>query len=299
MILLSVMLLAVLLLTACGNSDSNTVDEIALGDGLPTFELQDGPYKIVPTYSDDDVQETLYTAQNTDAADVCVYSYGKADGQTLESFGQDWAAEYNVFCNMTSYDGYDCANVTYYKEIDGEDYIIRSYIFESEDEFKIICFLYKTEITELGESGKVISLINGYSAEDAADSVFPDETDYEYEDEYLPTIRIREFAKDYFTADTFNEKLMPDTTREEYSAWAEDGWTLEEAIEFYDDNYELLKGELIQRNGLDVAFIGYIDEGVFYVRAVIDCGDEYIMLCAENDAAIFQHVVNALIDTID
>lgn len=296
---IAIVIISALLLVACGGS--NAVDEIALGDGLPTFEFPEKLYRtaLPDGIEDEDFITAAYTAENEDMPDVWIYSLGKADGQTLESFGQGWAAEYNVFCNMTEYDGCPCANVTYYREVDGEDRIVRSYIFENDEGFAVICFLHKTEVTELGDSGKLISLLSGFSEETASDGVFPCETDYRYEDEYLPMIRVREFAKDCFTADTYNSELMPNTTQEEYSAWAQNGWTLEEAIEFYDDNYELLKGELIQRNGLDVAFIGYIDEGVFYVRAVIDCGDEYVMLCAENDAAIFQHVVNALIDTID
>lgn len=293
---IAVVIISALLLVACGGS--NAVDEIALGDGLPTFE---SPEKLYLTALPDDADEGLeavYTTENEDVPDVWVYSFGKAEGQTLESFGQDWAAQYKVFCNMISYDDCPCANVTYYRNVDGEDRIIRSYIFESDECFRVICFLYKTEVTELGDSGKLVSLMSGFREDTVYDEVFPYEREYEYEDEYLPLIRVREFEKDYFTADSYDAKLMPDTTREEYSAWAQDGWTLEEAIEFYDDNYELLKGEIIQRNGLDAAFIGYIDGGVFYVRAVIDCGDEYVMLCAENDASLFQHVVNALIDTI-
>lgn len=289
--LLAVLIIAALALTACGKTEP--VNEVSLGDGLPAFEFS------VPMNKADISEENLeaaYVTDNTTAPDVYVYSYEKADGQTLEDFGGEFAAQYKVFCNMISYEDIPCANITY-ELTDGKDFIVRSYVFESDDAFKQICFRYKTEKTVLGESGKTISLMDGWE-EKTADGAFPAETDYEYADEYLPLIRIREFDKDYFTAETYDEALMPNTTEEEYSEWAEDGWTLEEAIAFYDDNYELLKGELIWRNGLDVAFIGYIDEGIFYVRAVIDCGDDYVMLCAENDAALFQHVVNALIDTI-
>ena len=296
---IAIAIISALLLVACASGASNAVDEIALGDGLPTFELSKALTKAaVPNDADEGLQ-AVYTNVDADVPDVWVYSFGKADGQTLESFGQDWAAEHKVFCNMISYDDCPCANVTYYRNVDDEDRIIRSYIFESDESFRVICFLYKTEETGLGESGKLVSLMSGFREDTVYDGVFPYEREYKYEDEYLPMIRVREFGKNYFTADTYNSELMPDTTQEEYSAWAQNGWTLEEAIEFYADNYELLKGEIIERNGLDAAFIGYIDGDVFYVRALIDCGDEYVMLCAENDAALFQHVVNALIDTID
>ena len=296
LVLLAVLIMASLALSACGKTEP--VSEVSLGDGLPTFEVAEENYKTVyPTDYDDPGLEIAYTTENNAVPDVWLYSFEKAEGQTLESFGNDIAARYKVFCNMISYEDVPCANITYYRNVGDTDCIIRSYVFEAEAEFKAICLLYKTTEAQLAETNKTIDLMSCYS-EKETDSIFPYEKVYEYADDYLPTIRVREFGKDYFSAETYDASLMPNTTEEEYSSWAEDGWTLEEAIEFYDDNYELLKGEIIQRNGLDAAFIGYIDEGVFYVRAVIDCGDEYVMLCAENDAALFQHVVNALIDTI-
>jgi len=45
--------------------------------------------------------------------------------------------------------------------------------------------------------------------------------------------------------------------------------------------------------------MGYTDDGFFKTRAVIDNGSDYIMLCAEAEASVFQHVTNALIDSIE
>ena len=158
--------------------------------------------------------------------------------------------------------------------------------------------MFKTEKTQLGSSDLSICMIKEYEAEKSDDSFFPDETVYVTENDRLPTLTVRQFGKDYFSADTFDTDLLPDTAEAQFSAYAEDGWTLDEAVSLYSGEYDLLKGEVIERNGLDLAFIGYIDNGVFKTRAIIDDGDDYIMLCAEADAAKFQHVTNALIDSI-
>ena len=53
------------------------------------------------------------------------------------------------------------------------------------------------------------------------------------------------------------------------------------------------------RNDLNLAFIGYIDEGIFKTRAFIDDGSDYVLLSAEAEASKFQHLTNALIDAIE
>lgn len=288
-------LLTALSLTACGRS----YDKIELGDNLPTIEFSETHRS--GKLPDDTKEQNLtdvYTTENEAAPDVYVYRYEKAEGETLDSFGAAQAEEHKVFCNMTEYAGVPAANVTYYQKLDGRDYIVRSFIFEDEAEFVKLCFMHKTKDLKLGQSALSFKLMSGYSSYVNKDSVFPFEEVYEYEDEYLPTVRVRRCAKDYFTADKYDESLIPGTSKEHFEAYAVDGWSLDDVIAVYGENYELLKGEKINRNGFDIAFIGYIDAGIFYVRAYIDYGNEYIVLCAENDAPHFQHVVNALIDTI-
>lgn len=289
-------IISILCLASCGKSTGYT--EVSLGDDLPVWEFTDTLYaEKLPGDAEETGLVGVYKTDKADKADIYIYRYDK-DGLSLEEFGGQQAGEHKVFCNMTSFKDVPCANVTYYDTAYGDGCIVRSYIFEDGDEFVKLCSAHKTNAISLAGSDYTIRMISGYTEAENTDSVFPYEEVYTYEDEYLPTVRVRRFAKDCFTPDTYDAALMPGTGREQYEAYAADGWTLEEAVSLYDDNYELLKGELINRNGFDVGFIGYIDKGIFYVRALIDCGDEYIMLCAENDAVIFQHVVNALIDTI-
>ena len=52
-------------------------------------------------------------------------------------------------------------------------------------------------------------------------------------------------------------------------------------------------------SGLPLAFIGYIDDGIFKTRAFIEDGTDYTLLSAEAEVMRFQHVTNALIDAIE
>lgn len=291
-------ILAMLSFAACGSNNGCT--EVSLGENLPTWGFADTLY---PAELPADASETgltdIYKSDRQDIADAYIYHYPKEEGITLEAFGQQQAADRKVFCNMTAYGDVPAANVTYYETAYGADNIVRSYIFEAEDEFVKVCSVHKTERIALGESDYTVAMPGGYTETENAESIFPYEKVYTYEDEFLPTVRVRQFAKDYFTEALFDADRMEGMSGEVYEACADQGWTLAEFVDLYGDRYKLLKGETFNRNGLDVGFVGYIDEGVFYVRALIDCGDDYIMLCAENDAAIFQHVVNALIDTVE
>ena len=297
---IAIVLLPALLLclSACGREA--VYREISLGAGLPDWQFAEERY--AAALADDAENPGLvgnYQTGRESDADVLLYRFAKEPGMTLESVGQELAAEYNVFCNMTTFADCPAANVTYCEAAGDEDYLVRAYILEGRDEFVKVCFRHHTQKLPLGESDFALSMPAGSTVLPERAGVFPFETVYSFEDEALPTVMVRQFAKDYFTAESFDALLCPGTSAAQYARYAENGWTQQEIIDIYDENFSLLKGELIHRNGFDAAFIGYIDEGIFYVRAFLDCGDDYIVLCAENDANIFQHVVNALIDTID
>ena len=292
----ALLLAAVLLLcaAACGRK---TYREIPLGDGLPTWQLAQ-PYTAakLPADADERGLTAIYTAD--DGACVRVYRYEKKPGTTLEDEGQELAAAYQVFCNRIEVDGCPCANVTYYETVDGVPCIVRAYLFEGTEEFVKLCFLHETEQIPLAESDLQIRLMSGYTKAENLDSLPPHEAEYTYADADLPTVRIWQRSKADLQPELYDAGLSEKVTAGQLAAYARDGWTQEEIVSLYDGAYDLLKGELIRRNGFDVGFIGYIDTGVFYVKAFIDYGEDYIVLCAENDAAKFQHVVNALIDTI-
>lgn len=275
--------LLVSLLTACGEK---TVREIDLGEGLPAWTLEE-------EYREEKAPEGYakhFSPARDEAADIYLLSLPKGEGETLESRGQALAAEHQVFCNMISVEETPTDNISYADVEGGEPSIVRSYLFEGDKDFTELRFVYETEETAFGKDGMTISMIEGFREEEDPESIYENETVYTFEDPYLPFMRVRAFDKDSFVA----EGASP----EDFDLWAEDGWTLEEIIACYDAEYDLKKGEIIHRNGLDAAFVGYIEDGVFYVRAAIDCGGHYLMLCTENDVPHFQHVANALIDTI-
>lgn len=284
-------------LAACGKAP--TCQEFALGDGLPAWQFSE-PRRAAKLPKDAEAQglEAIYTADQENASDIYVYRCEKPAGVTLEEMGQELAARYKVFCSMTTL--YDCptANVTYYDTEGDAHYIVRSYLFEGENAFVKVCIKHETQQIPLGISDLSLRMMSNYTEIGEEDSPFPCEQVYLFDDTDLPTVRVRQFAKDYFTAETYDAHKLPGTDRQQYAAYAADGWTLEEIIQLYQENYDLIKGELIHRNGFDAAFIGYIDDGNLCARAYIDYGEDYIGLCADDEASTFQHVVNPLIDTI-
>lgn len=224
----------------------------------------------------------LYTAQNGEA-DYLVRRIPKES--SLEEFAQARAAEQGVFCNYLPRLGQNPAVLNYADALNGEPRLNQCWIYEDEEAFVQVSVLYHLESMELAP-GIQISIPLGYSREAVPDSIFPEETMFQSHNLDLPTLRVRAFGKNVFEDDL------------ELAEYSEDGWTLEEWIAAYGARYSLLKGEILHKNGLDIAFIGYIEENCFKVRAVIDCGTQYRMLCAEAPKDSFQHVTNALLDLI-
>ena len=277
---------------------AESVSVIPLGDGLPDWELN-GAYiaEVLPETDDDEGLSGIYTS-DAGLSDIYVYSFPK-DGVTLEEFGQQLASQRHIFCNMMTDRGVPAAVLNYYDRIQGEPYIVQAYIYETDDSFVEVCTLFKTDFIPFGDSDLSVHMISEYDVQEQQGSELLSDTVYRTENERLPQLRIREFAKDDFPAEIIEPELLDTVSDRKYAALAENGWTLEEFVSIYDERYELSKGEVTCRNDLDHAFLGYIDGGIFYTRAFIDDGEVYILLSAEAEAPKFQHVTNALIDAVE
>lgn len=291
-------MLAVLIfgLTACGGSKS--VTEISLGDNLPVWAL-DVPHTSAEINDIDREQGIIgkYLTES-DAADVYVYSFPKTEGDTLEDFGQRLASEHNVFCNMMTDRNIPVAVLNYYECIEEEPYIVQAYIYEADESFVEVCTMFKMEKVSINSENIYIRMIKEYEAQANEDSPLIFDSVYRTENERLPQLRIRQFYKNSLPVEIIDPDLAEAVSDEEYAAFAEDGWTLEEILSLYDESYDLFRGDVVCRNNLDLAFIAYTDEGVFKTRAIIDDENTYVMLSAEDEASKFQHVTNALIDAI-
>ena len=292
-----VLLVFLFCLSGCGSSAS--VTEISLGDDLPVWML-DGEHSVeaLPDNAEEEGLIGVYTT-DTDKADVYVYSFPKEDGISLEDFGQQKAAERSIFCNMMTDRGTPAAVLNYYDSIGDEHYIVQAYIYESEKAFVEVCTMFKTEVVSAGTDDLSVRLIREYEGQPQSDSPLEFDTVYATENDRLPQLRIRKLSGNDFPADVVEPDLLTAVSDEEYAALAADGWTPDEIVSLYDECYDLLKGEVMCRNDLDLAFVGFVDEGIFKTRAVIVDGDDYLMLSAEAEASKFQHVTNALIDAID
>lgn len=289
--------LALLLqLAGCGKEAVYSID---LGDGLPAWNFTEARYASKVTDAEKEAGVDAIYRTDTKKADVYVYRYEKASGETLESFGQKQAEKYDVFCNITEKNGAPAASFCHFDRKDDGDFLVNSIVFETETQFVMVCAMYKTEKVKLADTDLCIHMMREYTMSKPEETTFPYEIIYTPENNYLPTVKIRRFAKDYFNADTFDTSTLKDTTREKYLEYAEGGWTLEEELAFYADSYTMQKSEIIRRNGFDAAFMGYLDEGVMKVKAILDYGNEYIMICAEDSPEAYNHFVNALIDAIE
>lgn len=293
----AVLLIVLLCIGVCAQAGS--VTEIQLGDGLPVWQLDEAhTAAALPDNADEQGLIGIYST-DTGLADVYVYSFPRDGGVSLEEFGQQLAAERNIFCNMLTDRGTPAAVLNYYDCIDDGHYIIQAYIYEAEKSFIEVCTMFKTECVSLGAGDLSIHMILEYDAKAQTESPLLSDTLYCTENDRLPQLRIREFGKDDFPIEFAEPELFNSVSDEKVADLAADGWTLEEFVSIYDESYDLLKGEVTSRNDLDHAFIGYIDGGIFKTRALIDDGDDYILLCAEAEASRFQHVTNALIDAVE
>lgn len=293
----AVLLIVLLCIGICCHAES--VTEIPLGDGLPVWML-DGAHisAELPEHAGEQGLIGIYTT-DTDSADVYVYSFPREHDLSLEDFGQRLAAERSIFCNMLTDRGVPAAVLNYCDCIEGEHYIVQAYIYETDESFIEVCTMFKTESVSLGNGDYSIHMIREYVAQEQSESTLLFDTVYLIENDRLPQLHILQFPKDDFPAEIIEPELRRAVSDEQYASLAADGWTPGEFVSLYAAGYDLLKGEVTCRNGLDHAFIGYIDGGVFKTRAFIVDGDDYILMCAEAEAARFQHVTNALIDAVE
>ena len=262
------LLLICLCFLACGNN--NVITEISLGDGLPVWELEGEYIASVPSEAEDSSLTGIYTT-DSDCADIWVYSYPKDNGKTLEAFGQELAGEYGVFCNMMKDGEIPVAVINYYESAEAEPYIVQAYIYESETEFIKICNKFKTETVPLGTGGLNINMIREYEAEERSgdDKGLSFDTVYSSDNDKLPLLRVAEFNKKEFPVEAGDPDLSKALKDKQVEILGEDGWTCKDFISLYGEIYDLKKGELQNRNGLNLAFIGFVDNGIFKTRAFI------------------------------
>lgn len=230
-----------------------------------------------------------FISSDREKPNIDLYGDGK-NGYTLEEFGQMQAKKHNVFCNMMG----DSAVLNYYYG----GYFCQDYITELNGTFFTVSYGYISEKHTVSGTDMSFMLPVGYTGTADNETAFEHETDFAPGSSNFPDLSVRTFAKDYFTADKYDAAIFPGTTKEQFTSYAEDGWTLDEWLKLYGENHELVKGEVMKRNGLELTFVGFVENGIFNVRAVIDDGDGYVLLCASDDSAEFQHVTNAIIDTI-
>ena len=293
---------AVLLLLVFGlvlGCPGGAVSSIPLGDGVPAWQPE-GAYTAARLPENAAGQKL--TAVYTDAAGVCdlyVYSFPREAELSLEEFGQQLAAERHIFCNMMTDRGVPVAVLNYFDRMDGEPYLVQAYIYDAGDHFAELCMRFRTDDVPFGRGELSIHMPRAYEAQEQTGGALLSDTVYTPDRDRLPPLRVRQFAKDAFPVETVEPELLDAVSEEQLAALAADGWTPDELVTAYGQRYELSKGEVTCRNGLDHAFLGYIDDGVFHTRAFIDSGDTYILLSAEAEVPKFQHVTNALIDAVE
>lgn len=288
------LLLSLLCMGGCCYDEPAEV--ISLGDGLPDWELNEVYNFEAP--AGNVTEEGLSGIYTSDAglSDIFIYKFPKEGRITLEEFDRQLAEERHVFCNMMTDRGVPCAVLNFFDRIKGKPYLVQAYIYETKDTFIEVCTLFKTQSVPFGSNDLFIHMISEYGVQEQKSGPLLSDTVYHSDNDRLPMLRIQEFDKAVFPAESIDPELV---LEERFTSLAENGWTPEEFVSIYDECFELSKGEVTCRNDLDHAFIGYTDDSIFYTRAFIDDGEVYVLLSAEAEASKFQHITNALIDAVE
>lgn len=254
-------------------SEKNAVKKASLGKTLPEWHFTETLYEGLV----DEKARALGLAgvykSDVSMEDVRIYRIPK-DGRSLEEYGKQEAEKLMVFCNMMDVSGYPAAVLNCYDDNHEEPIYVQEYIFEDRDEFVKVCTIYKTREYDLSRADAVFRLPLEYSEKIVTEGREFVSIIYEEYCEKLPTFRLTQIEKQA------------------------EGRTLEEEIEYYGKEHKLIRGDLFKRNGLETAFMGWIENGKLYVKAVLDLGGTYVILNAEDPPQVFQHVVNAVIDSV-
>ncbi|MBQ0098027.1 MAG: hypothetical protein KBS62_03725 [Oscillospiraceae bacterium] len=292
-----ILCIALCLLPAC--SLNGTVTEFQIGDGLPVWKFNEPRHEKELPANAEELGLVKIFAGDEDNADIYVYEYEKND-MTLEEKGQEQAGEYQVTSSIRVSNDRYTATYIYFDAKSEEKNIVQAYIFEGLQKFVKICVRYKTDQLSIGESNLTFRIPKGYSVRKIHDDVFPSCFQYSSNTDYMPKIVARIFDKNYFTADMYDETLMKNITKEDFEFFAKDGWTLKETADVYASMFAPVKRkEMMNRNGFNIAFLGYTQDGILSARAIIDNGKDFVMLCADDKEDEFVHIISALIDSIN
>ena len=286
-------------------AETAPVSSFAMGKGLPEWRFSRPMICLpVPEELSEKGAAAMYTAaeDQPDSADVTVFRYPKTDGMTLSDFAAEMAGKYGVNLASYVYEGTEIFDYLYFESGGAEErgQIVSANLCEADDCFVDIEVRYRCFEAELG-SGKTIVLPKEYSLNKSdSEALFPDGKNYlpSSSGEHLPEVFTARIAGDALTADHYDAEKAGSVTEERFSALCEDGWTAEELIELYGGKHELLRGDIYERNGLDVCFIAYIEDGILYANAFLIDGDGFLLIGARDEAEEFSHIVNTLVDSV-
>lgn len=297
--LLSICLSICLIISLCACTSGKKITDIPLATDLPVIHTEEPYYdEKLPDNAEKEGLVKTYTSKSDDP-DIFVYNIPAKKGETLQSFGQKQAEKHGVFCDIIQKDKTQSAVLNYYQREGDDHFIIQEYIYISKNRFVKVDYRYKTVKTPLGTTGLNFRLIRGYDEEDRPDSDFSYNKKYSTEKDDLPDVRVCQFAKKDFADKGIRKKYFRKISQEQFDNYAENGWTLKEILKVYKKNYDVKKGEFMNKNDHDIAFIGFIQDGIFYVRAFINCGSDIVMFGCEKEAAKFRHMTNAYLDSIE
>lgn len=292
-----ILCMALCLLPSC--SLNGTVTEFQIGEGLPVWKFNEPRHEKGLPANAEELGLVKIFAGDEEKADIYVYEYEKND-MTLEEKGKEEAGEYKVTSSIRVSNDRYTATYIYFDAKSEEKNIVQAYIFEGLKKFVKICVRYKTDQIIIGDSNLTFRLPKGYSVRKIHDDVFPSVFQYTSNTEYMPKITARVFNKDYFTGDMYDGSLENNISKYVFEQYANDGWTLHEAADIYAKMFApLQREEIMHRNDLDIAFLGYKQDDNLSARAVIDNGKEYVMLCIDDKEDEFVHILTALIDSIN
>ena len=131
--ILSLALVFVLALVACGNNAKHT----QLGTSDFSIVLPEG-YAL--TEDDFDEDQVAYFYKDDNSIDFDVYQWEKGDEYTLESEANYFAAEYETTTEAVNINGINCMKYVSAEDYEGETYTVVNYMFEDDTNIVELCF---------------------------------------------------------------------------------------------------------------------------------------------------------------
>lgn len=155
MLSISLALLMLVALVACGNSES-PAEKTQLGTSKVFIELPEG---FVETEDEFDEDQVAYYYKDDQSIDFDVYQWAKNDTYVLEEEAAYFAAEYGTTATEVTVNGIPGMQYISTEEYEGAEYTVINYMFDDGENIVELCFWTINTVEELAAVDAIISTL--------------------------------------------------------------------------------------------------------------------------------------------